>query len=181
MKFVSTCINGSYLVESEIVYDSRGSFERIFCTTKFFEAGLRTEFTQNSISRNLQKYTLRGMHYQRHPKSEVKLVSCTKGSIYDVVVDMRKESSTFRNWFGVILTHGEGKSIYVPEGCAHGFMTLISDSDVYYSITSAFDPELARGFRWNDAEIGIHWPDTPTVMSDRDEQLPLFTDAVNEV
>jgi dTDP-4-dehydrorhamnose 3,5-epimerase len=180
MKFLSTCINGSYIVESEIFYDLRGSFERIFSANEFFEAGLKTEFTQNSISRNIQKYTLRGMHYQRQSKSEVKLVSCIKGSIYDVVVDMREESSSFKKWFGVILTNGEGRSVYVPEGCAHGFMTLADNSDVYYNITSDFDKELARGFRWNDAEIGIHWPNKPMVISDRDKQLPLFTVAVKE-
>jgi dTDP-4-dehydrorhamnose 3,5-epimerase len=179
MRFFPTCIEGSKIVETQRVEDDRGSFERLFCAREFADHGLATRFVQSSISRSHQARTLRGMHFQSPPNPESKLVSCRAGAIFDVVADLCLHSPTYGKWFGVELTPTNGKMVYVPEGCAHGFMTLEDDTEVYYQMTAYYVPELARGFRWDDKDVGISWPFTPAFISDRDAKLPIFAMATH--
>ncbi len=168
------------IVELQRAEDDRGFFERIFCAREFADHGLATVFVQSSISRSNHARTLRGMHFQSPPHPEGKLVSCRAGAIFDVVADLCLHSPTYGKWFGVELTPTNGKMVYVPEGCAHGFMTLADHTDVHYQMTAYYVPELARGFRWDDEDVGISWPFTPAVISDRDCQLPIFSTAAHE-
>lgn len=181
MRFVATSINGAFIIEPDRVIDNRGFFSRVFCANEFVQHGLESKFVQSSVSHNHKAYTLRGMHFQIKPKEEVKIVSCCSGAIFDVVVDLRKESPSYRQWFGVELTHTNGKAVYVPSNCAHGFMTLVDASEVFYQINAFFAPDLARGFRWDDADVNVAWPCSPRVISIRDQNLPSFSIAVEDV
>ncbi len=166
---------GAYLVEPEKKEDERGYFVRTFCVEQFRERGLNTSVAQCSVSFNKRKGTLRGMHFQAAPHEEAKLVSCVSGSVYDVIVDIRRDSPTFMSWRGYELSAANGLAIFVPEGFAHGFQALAGNSRVYYQISEFYKPEFSRGFRWDDPEIGIKWPESDArVISDRDENLPLF-------
>ncbi len=168
----STGINGLYLIKHEKNYDERGSFERIYCKNEFLRLGLMADYPQLSISSNKKKGTLRGMHYQKHPNEEVKLVTCLSGKIYDVVIDVRPNSPTFADWHAEILSFGDGKSLYVPKGCAHGFLTLVDESVVLYQISAAYDANSAVGVRWDDPAFTINWPLRPAVISERDRNFP---------
>jgi len=158
MIFTETKIKGAFIIEPELLMDERGFFARTFCKEEFEKQGLDTSIVQCNISYNKKKGTLRGMHYQARPYEEEKIVSCTKGSIYDVVVDLRKESLTYCQWVATELNEKNFKMMYIPSGCAHGFQTLEDEVIVYYQMTGFFHPECARGVRWDDPVIKIDWP-----------------------
>lgn len=169
-----TSLGGAYLIQPDIHEDERGFFARTFCQEEMAGYGISTGIVQCNISYNRKKWTIRGMHYQIAPHEEAKFVSCPRGSIYDVVIDLRKESSTFLQWEAFELNEQNNRSLYIPGGCAHGFETLEPASLVNYQMTGFFHPESARGVRWNDPLFGISWPALPAVISDRDAGYPDF-------
>lgn len=174
MKFQSTKIPGVFEIHLEPHSDERGFFARAWCRKEFEDRGLSPALAQCSISVNTKKGTLRGMHYQAAPFQETKIVRCTQGSIYDVVLDLRPASATFKNWIAVVVTARERNMVYVPEGCAHGFLTLENDTEVFYQISEFYHPESARGVRWDDPAFRIHWPQNVEVISERDRAYPAF-------
>ena len=174
MKFIPSPLPGAYVVEIEPTSDARGSFSRIWCRKEFEAVGLNTVVEQSSISLNLEKGTLRGMHYQAAPYEEVKLVRCTRGVIHDVILDLRSDSPTFCRWFARELTPENGEMMYVPAGFAHGYQTLCDRSEVFYQISEAYRSDMARGVRWNDATFQIEWPISPPILSVRDRDFPDF-------
>jgi dTDP-4-dehydrorhamnose 3,5-epimerase len=174
MKFIPTKLKGAYIIEVEKIEDSRGFFGRLWCKSEVSEMGLNTDLSQSNVSFNMRKGTLRGMHFQKKPFQETKLVRCTMGSIYDVIVDIRPESETFKQWIGVTLTSENHRMIYVPEGFAHGFITLEDNSEVYYLVTENYQKEFEGALRWDDPELNIKWPVTPTEISDKDMAHPDF-------
>ncbi|MDB5561619.1 MAG: rfbC [Hyphomicrobiales bacterium] len=174
MNFTETGLKGAWLVQTSPQQDSRGSFARTFCEREFSEHGLEVRFVQHSISHSVQKGTVRGMHFQQVPYGEVKLVSCIKGAILDVIVDMRQNSPTRLQWKAFELTADNGRELYVPKGFAHGFQTLMKDAVVQYRISEFHTPEAARGVRFDDPAIGLEWPLPPSVVSDKDRSWPLL-------
>lgn len=174
MKFIKTSLEGAYLIEPELLCDERGFFSRTYCVNEFAASGLPFSFVQSSISFNKLRGTLRGMHYQKQPYSEIKLVRCTRGSIYDVIIDLRSDSNTYMRWFGVELTAANHLSVYIPVGFAHGFITLSDDSEVLYFMSEFYDPAGACGVRWDDPAFKIDWPSSPIVISGRDHAYPNF-------
>lgn len=172
MRFVETDIVGAYLIYPELIQDDRGFFARTWCRQEFSERGLDSEMSQCSISYNKRCGTLRGMHYQQPPHSEVKLVRCTHGAIFDVIVDLRSDSPSQGRWFGCRLSSAERNALYVPAGCAHGFLTLEDDSEVLYQMSAPHHAESAAGVRWNDPMFGIRWPLAVQVISERDDSYP---------
>ena len=168
MIFKETKIKGVYLIEPEFLTDERGFFARSFCKEEFQRYGLDSDIVQCNISYNKKKGTLRGMHYQVPPFEEAKIVSCSKGSIYDVAVDLRRDSSTCCQWVATELSEKNFKMIYIPRGCAHGFQTLEDDAMVFYQMTEFFHSECARGIHWNDTAIGIVWPLPVGKISEKD-------------
>jgi len=178
MKFAPTEIAELMVIEIEPIADERGEFARSFCTVEFRKAGLGAFApAQMNISRNAKMGTLRGMHYQGAPMPDPKVVRCTRGRVYDVAVDLRPDSVTFCKWFGLELSADRQNALYVPPGCAHGFITLEDDSEVFYLMGAPYVPELARGVRWNDQVFGIHWPISPVTMAARDAEYPDFESA----
>jgi dTDP-4-dehydrorhamnose 3,5-epimerase len=175
LSFVPTRISGAYVIQPQQLEDERGFFARTFCAHEFEIHGLNPRVAQCNISFNLRKGTLRGMHYQVAPHAETKLVRCTRGSIYDVLVDLRTDSPTNGEWIAVELTAENRKAIYVPEGVAHGFQTLVDDAEVLYQMSEFYDPECARGRRWNDPAFDIRWPSWPTVISEKDANFALLS------
>ena len=162
-------LEGTYVIEPSLLSDNRGYFTRIFCKYEFSRLGLVTDFPQWSISHNNHKNTIRGMHYQKTPHEEIKLVTCIKGEIYDVLVDLRKSSKTYKKWTGIELTEKNRKSLYIPKGIAHGFKTLSDDTDVLYHISEFYCPEFNTGVLYNDTAFGIDWGDLKDiVISERD-------------
>lgn len=174
MIFRETKLRGVFEVEAERKADERGFFARTWCQTKFAGHGLDSNLVQCSLSFNPRKGTLRGMHYQAAPHAEAKLVRCTRGAIYDVILDLRSESSTFKEWVAVALTAENRKAVYVPKGCAHGFLTLEDQSEVFYQISEFQNVESARGVRFDDPAFQIHWPEKIEVISQRDRSYPNF-------
>lgn len=174
MRFCAIPIEGAWLVELEQVTDERGFFARSWCRKEFAAHGLCPDLAQCSVSYNRSRGTLRGMHFQAEPHAETKLVRCTAGAIFDVIADVRPSSPSFRRWFGIELSAANRKMLYVPEGCAHGFQTLADDSEVSYQISEFYDPDLARGFHWNDRTFAIQWPLEQKTLSAKDQQLPEF-------
>ncbi len=174
MKFTETDLKGAYIIEINKLKDERGFFGRSWCMKELEEYGLKTNIAQANTSFSKKKGTLRGMHYQNDPYQETKLIRCTRGSIYDVIIDLRPESPTFAKWFGVELTQDNYKMLYVPEDFAHGFITLEDDSEVTYLVTQFYTPGAESGIRWNDSQFNIHWPLTPKVISDKDKIHPNF-------
>lgn len=175
MRFVETALPGVVVVELEERVDERGSFARTWCRDEMSAAGLASELAQCSISRNPRAGTLRGLHFQRHPREEAKLVRCTRGAIFDVAVDLRPRSPMRGNWVGVELDPVGGRALYIPEGCAHGFQTLVDETDVAYMISVPYVPEAAAGVRWDDPTLAIAWPDAiERTISDRDRALPAY-------
>ena len=168
MKFNETKLPGVFELDLEPYSDERGLFARSWCQKEFEAHNVNPRLVQCNVSFNLQKGTLRGMHYQAAPFPEAKLVRCTRGAIYDVAVDLRPESPTFREWIGVTLTAENRKMLYVPEGCGHGFLTLENKTEVFYQMSEFYHPELARGVRWDDPAFQILWPATVEVISERD-------------
>lgn len=175
MIFRPTKIAGAFAIEPERHLDERGSFSRLFCAREFEAHGLEPRLVQCSMSANTKKRTLRGMHYSVPPHAEAKVVRCVRGAIFDVLVDLRCTSLTRGAWFAEVLTADNGVALYVPEGVAHGFLTVEDASDVLYQMSEFFDPQCARGARWNDPAFGIDWPDEPLVISERDRSYPDFT------
>jgi dTDP-4-dehydrorhamnose 3,5-epimerase len=173
VRFVETALAGVVVVELEEHIDERGSFARTWCRDEMTAAGLSSELAQCSLSRNRRAGTLRGLHFQRAPHEEAKLVRCTRGAIFDVAVDLRAGSPTRGRWVGVELDPDNGRALYVPEGCAHGFQTLVDDTDVAYMISVPYAPAAADGVRWDDPLLAIDWPVTPErTISERDRGLP---------
>lgn len=174
MKFLPTPLTGTFVVELELIEDERGFFARSFCEKEFAALGLNPRLAQCNVSFNRRRGTLRGMHFQAPPKEEAKLVRCTAGAIHDVIVDLRPASATYCRWFGVELTARNRRALYVAEGFAHGFQTLADDSEVLYNMSEFFQPELARGVRWNDRRFAIEWPLPDPIVSDLDRGYPDF-------
>jgi dTDP-4-dehydrorhamnose 3,5-epimerase len=176
MIFTELKLPGVYLIKPEELTDDRGFFARTWCQQEFRDRGLVSELVQCNVSFNYRQGTLRGMHYQATPHAEVKLLRCTMGAIYDVLVDLRPTSATFRQWTAVELTAHNHHLLYVPEGIAHGLQTLVDDTEIFYQMSAFYVPEAARGVRWNDPIFGIEWPLLVTVIADRDRQYPDFGD-----
>lgn len=174
MIFRETFLRGAYTIEPEFKEDERGFFARTWCQREFREHGLNASLVQCNISFNRKMGTLRGMHFQRPPYGEAKLVRCTMGAIYDVIIDLRPDSLTFKKWFATELTAENRKMLYIPEGFAHGFITLTDNTEVFYQMSQFYHPEYADGVRWNDPAFNITWPIDVTVISDRDNSYPDF-------
>ena len=177
MIFNDTPVQGAYLIDLDKKGDERGFFARVFCQDEFRERDLSSEFVQVNNSRSADKGTLRGMHYQLPPKAETKLVRCIHGKLYDVVLDLREGSPTFGQHFGAELSGENRRMMYVPKGCAHGFITLTDDVEAFYFVDAFYGPDLERGVRWDDPAFNIQWPVTPTVISDKDRSHPDFEPA----
>jgi dTDP-4-dehydrorhamnose 3,5-epimerase len=174
MTFHETKLQGVFEIRIEPLRDERGFFARSWCQTEFKDHGLNPALVQCNISFNGRKGTLRGMHYQLAPYAEAKLIRCTRGAIYDVIVDLRRESPTFKQWVAVVLTAEKRNMAYVPEDCAHGFLTLEDDTEVLYQMSQFFSAESARGVRWDDPAFQIAWPHEIAVISERDKNYPDF-------
>jgi dTDP-4-dehydrorhamnose 3,5-epimerase len=174
MIFTESPLAGAYLVELERLADERGFFARSYCAEEFAARRLGPELRHCSVSYNARAGTLRGMHYQGAPHEEHKLVRCTAGAVFDVIVDIRERSPTYRRWFGTELTAANRCSVFIPPGFAHGFVSLTDQAEVYYMISTAHAPQFSRGVRWNDPALAIEWPVTPTVISARDASYPLL-------
>jgi dTDP-4-dehydrorhamnose 3,5-epimerase len=174
LKFTETFLRGAFLIELEPHGDERGSFARTFCHDEFERHNLNPSVAQCSTSFNARRGTLRGMHYQTKPHEEAKLVRCTRGAIYDLIVDIRPESETFKKWFAVELTALNLRMLYIPEGFAHGFQTLEDESEVFYQISASYHPESSRGIRWDDPAFDFRWPIEERIMSDRDRAFADF-------
>jgi dTDP-4-dehydrorhamnose 3,5-epimerase len=174
MIFTETSLSGVWLVAPEPQEDVRGFFARTWCEREFAAAGLTARWVQSSVSYNKKKGTLRGLHFQRAPFEEVKLVRCATGAIYDVVVDLRPDSSTFMKHLTMELTGENRRMLYIPKGCAHGFQTLEDGAEVLYDMSEFYAPEHAAGVRWDDQAFGITWPDPNPIISERDRRFPDF-------
>ena len=174
MKFLESPLAGAYTIEMDRLEDERGFFARSYGAEEFAARGLAAAMPQSSVSFNARRGTLRGLHYQAEPHAEDKLVRCTAGAVFDVIVDVRPASPTYRRWFAAELSAANRRSLFVPPGLAHGFISLIEHTEVYYMISVAHSPELSRGFRWNDPAFAIEWPMPPTVISARDASYPLL-------
>jgi dTDP-4-dehydrorhamnose 3,5-epimerase len=174
MTFHETKLAQVFEIALELNSDERGFFARSWCQREFEYHGLNPKVAQCNVSFNARKGTLRGIHYQDAPCQEAKLVRCTKGSIYDVVVDLRPESTTFKNWIAVVLTADKRNMVYVPEGCGHGFLTLEDETEIFYQMSELYHAELSRGVRFDDPAFEIVWPDKVEVISDRDRTYPNF-------
>jgi dTDP-4-dehydrorhamnose 3,5-epimerase len=175
MFFTETRLKGSFVIEPELLEDSRGFLARTWCQQEMKEQAINPRLVQCNISFNKAKGTLRGMHFQVAPYEEAKLVRCTRGAIYDVIIDLRPESPTFKQHCTVILAAHNYKMLYIPEGLAHGFLTLEDNVEVFYQMSEFYSPKHARGVRWNDPAFGIEWPATIAVMSERDCHYPDFS------
>lgn len=174
MKFNCTEIGGVYLIEPSINQDNRGFFSRFFCQIEFNKLGLETVYVQANSSYSALSGTLRGMHYQNKPHEETKLIRCVKGSIFDVVVDIRKHSPTFGKYAAFELSDKNRSMVYVPKGCAHGFLTLEDNTEMMYLVSSFYSPKNENGFKFNDPAFNINWPSEPKVISERDNSFSQF-------
>jgi dTDP-4-dehydrorhamnose 3,5-epimerase len=177
MIITETTLPGAFVIHLEPFKDVRGFFARAWSDQEFEAFGLNARFVETNISFNKKKGTLRGMHYQLPPYEQVKLVRCTRGSIYDVIVDLRSDSPTFKQWFALELRAENHLSLYVPGEFAHGFQTLEDDTEVTYQTSAYYAPEHGRGVRWNDPAFNIHWPGNDLIMIDRDRDYPDFVSA----
>jgi len=174
MKFTETRLKGAYIIEIEKFEDNRGFFARTFCEHEFKDKGLNTKYVQSNISFNKKRGTLRGMHMQVSPYSEIKLVRCIRGAIFDVVIDLRKESRTYSKWISVELTAEDHQMLYVPEGFAHGYQTLQYDTEIHYQVSDFYEPKSEQGVRYDDPAFGINWPLDVSVISEKDANWPNF-------
>jgi dTDP-4-dehydrorhamnose 3,5-epimerase len=172
MIFTETDLQGAYTIEPEKLADDRGFFARTWCQQEFSDRGLDPNLVQSSVSFNHHQGTLRGMHLQLPPAAEVKIVRCTRGAIYDVIVDLRSDSATYLHWTGLKLTADNRTALYIPKGFAHGLQTLEDNTEVFYQISEFYNPDLARGFRWNDPMFKIDLPIAVSTISDRDRTYP---------
>ena len=174
MIFTETKLKGAFIIEPERLEDERGFFARTFCQKEFATLGLNPNLVQCNISFNKRKGTLRGMHYQAAPHEEAKLVRCTMGAIYDVIIDLRPDSSTFKQWVAVELTAANRRMLYIPEGFAHGFQTLDDNTEVFYQMSELYHPECARGVKWDDPAFAIEWLAPPVAISSKDKSYKHF-------
>ncbi len=174
MHFLPTKLSGVFIVEMDLREDARGFFARSWCADEFAAQGLDTGLSQCSVSYNGQRGTLRGMHFQADPYAEVKLVRCTAGAIYDVAVDLRPDSPTFQQWVATHLTAQNRHALYIPKGCAHGFQTLVENSEILYHMSTPYQADAARGVRWNDPAFSIDWPLADPLLSPRDDAFADF-------
>lgn len=174
MRFTELALKGVLLVDPERHEDERGFFARTWCRREFEARGVAGSPVQCNVSQNTMRGTLRGLHYQGAPHGEAKLVRCTSGAIFDVVVDLRPDSATFLQHVSAVLSRDNHQAIYVPEYCAHGFLTLENDTEVFYQMSAYYEPAAARGIRWNDPRLAIAWPDAVAVISERDRTYPDF-------
>ena len=172
MLFQDTPLQGAFTIDLEKRGDERGFFARLFCEVEFAAAGLESRFVQINTSGSAKRGTLRGMHFQLPPAAEVKVVRCIRGALYDVIVDLRPDSPSFRKWFGAELSADNRRMMYVPRGFAHGFMTLEDDTEALYLVSAFYAPQQERGLRFDDPAIGIEWPLVPGEMSDKDRSWP---------
>lgn len=178
MIFTETALKGAYIIELQPIADERGFFARSFCLQEFTAYGLKNEVAQCNVSYNKKKGTLRGMHFQKPPKAEAKLVRCTRGEIFDIIIDLRPDSPTYCQWEGVVLSADNHRSLYIPEGFAHGFQTLQENSEVFYQMFELYAPECASGVRWDDPAFDIHWPVPNPVLSEKDSSYSLYIRAL---
>jgi len=174
VKFEGVRLIGAYLIHDEPSHDERGSFGRIFCADQFEARALPASFVQMGLSRTLKRGTLRGLHFQREPRAEGKLVRCIRGRVFDAIVDLRRDSETFKQSFTVELNQDANQTLYIPPGLAHGFLTLTDSVEILYSMTEAYAPELADGVRWNDPAFAIAWPEPVVLISERDRSFKDF-------
>jgi dTDP-4-dehydrorhamnose 3,5-epimerase len=172
MHFTTLRIPGACLIEPDRITDERGFFARLWCERELAEHGLDPTLRQTNVGVSHRRGTLRGLHLQSPPHAEAKLVRCPRGAIHDVIVDLRPDSPTWREWQAVELNQDNQRALYVPPGCAQGYMTLTDDTEVYYHTSAFYAPEAAWGVRWNDPAFGIHWPMSPTAISDADRDRP---------
>jgi len=172
MLFTETYLKGAYLIDVERRNDERGFFGRSWCREEFEAHGLNPRLVQCNISFNEKRGTVRGMHYQADPYQEAKLVRCTMGALYDVIIDLRPDSATFTHWLAVDLTSENRRALYIPKGFAHGFQTLADDTEVFYQMSEFYHPEAARGLRWDDPAFDIEWPIKILVISEKDQSYP---------
>lgn len=172
MRFTPLAVHGAFLIELERREDARGFFARSFCEEEFRQHGLDPVIHQCNVSWNRLRGTLRGIHFQRDPHPEAKLVRCTRGAAFDIVVDLRRDSPSWRRWAPVELTADGRNAVYIPAGCGHGFQTLADDTELFYQMSESYYPELAGGIHWNDPAIGIAWPIVPPIVSERDDAWP---------
>lgn len=168
MIFSETKLSGAYIIEIEKIEDGRGFFARTFDKEEFSKYNLDIDLAQSSISQNLKKGTIRGMHYQTDPYDESKLIRCLKGKIFDIIIDLRPNSKTFKEWFSLELNANNYKMLYIPKGFAHGFQTLEDNSEMFYQISQFYHPEYSKGIRWDDKEFGIQWPLKVSLISEKD-------------
>jgi dTDP-4-dehydrorhamnose 3,5-epimerase len=181
MPFVPTELEGAFVHEPKRFEDERGFFAMAWSKKELEELGLRSDFAQSNMSFSKKKGTLRGLHYQRPPFQEIKLVRCTRGSIVDVIVDLRRRSPTYKKWFSIELTAENRRSLYIPEGFAHGLQTLEDDVEVLYHVSTPYSPTHAAGVRWNDPAFGIKWPLPPTSIIARDATYPAYRPEEHEL
>ena len=179
MIFQQTPLEGAFLIDLETHGDDRGFFARAFCRREFTAQGLIGDFVQVNMSASARRGTLRGMHYQLPPHAETKLLRCLRGEVWDVILDLRRDSTTFGRSYGVALSDSNRRAIYVPKGFAHGFMSLTDQVEVLYFVDEYYAPEHERGIRWNDAAFGIEWPIELEVISDKDRGHPDFDPAIH--
>jgi len=175
MNFTPTAVAGAWIVDLDPRSDERGFFSRAFSRDEFEAYGMNPHVAQANVAFSIRAGTLRGLHYQAEPHQEAKLIRCTAGRIFDVVADVRPESATFRRWAGVELSAANRRMFYVPEGCAHGYLTLEDGSELFYMVSSPYAPSAERGVRWDDPVFGIEWPLDPRCMHARDRAYPDFT------
>ncbi len=181
MIFTPTKLQGAYILEVKKIEDERGFFGRSWCKRELEEHGLNANVVQANVSYNKVKGTLRGMHFQKAPHQETKLVRCTRGAIYDVIIDLRPDSPTYKQWIGVELTESNYRMLFVPEDFAHGFITLEDNTEVTYQVTQYYTPGAEGGIRWNDPAFQIAWPIEPVVVSGKDQAHPDFTETLRKV
>jgi len=179
MKFIPTPLKDAFVIEPTLLEDHRGFFTRAFCNDTFSKKNLESNFIQANNSLSYKKGTLRGMHFQLPPKQEVKLIRCIQGELYDVIIDLRKESPTYKQWFGEKLTAKNRKMMYAPKGFAHGFITLTDNAEAFYLNSTPYCKELERGVRWDDPAFNIQWPIKPTEISEKDQNHKFYEDTIH--
>ena len=167
-------LEGAFVLELQRFEDDRGFFARAWCQNEFEEHGLKPRWVQANLAHSKQKGTLRGLHYQADPYGEDKLMRCIRGAIYDVILDLRSESPTYKHWFGTELSAANHRALFVPQGFAHGYLTLVDDSEVFYPVSQFYTPGAERGIRWNDPAFGIEWPLSSVILSDKDRSFKYF-------